>query len=184
MARALVSRAGVWTLVSLIPIVALFAAACGSSEKKHVAVRSVRGPGFRFSVPQTWSVRRTATSASARSPGDTSQPTVSANVFRLAKRYAPARFARATAELDAVAAQLARKAGGTITESATTTVAGRRIRAYRFTARSVSGRHYEDRVGFVLVGRREIQLLCQAPAGAGDPDGACRLLFASFRLTG
>jgi hypothetical protein len=32
----------------------------------------------------------------------------------------------------------------------------------------------------VLQGKREYQLLCRAPAGAGDPDGACALLYASF----
>jgi hypothetical protein len=169
--------------VWLLPIVALFDAACGSSAKEHVAVRNVRGPGLRFSAPRAWAVHRTAASASARSPG--SPPaTVSAAVFRLAKPYAPARFAEATKELDGVASRLARKAGGRVTESETTTVAGRKVRAYRFTARTAGGRPYEDRVGFVLSGRREVQLLCEAPAGAGDPDGACALLFASFKLTG
>ena len=183
MARVLRSRAWVWTLVSLLPIVALSAAACGSSTKQHFAERSVRGPGFRFSAPQAWSVHATATSASAKSSG-TPPATVSAAVFRLVKAYSPARFAEATKELDDVAAELARKAGGSITESATTTVAGRKIRAYRFSARSAEGQRYENRIGFVLSGRREVQLLCQVPAGAGDPDGACGLLFDSFKLTG
>jgi hypothetical protein len=182
-ARVPRSRAGVWTLVSLLSIVALSAAACGSSAKQHVAERSVRGPGFRFSAPRAWSVHSTAASASARSSG-TPPSTVSAAVFRLVKPYVPARFAEATKELDDVAAELARKAGGSVTESVTTTVAGRKIRAYRFSARSAEGQRYENRIGFVLSGRREVQLLCQVPAGAGDPDGACGLLFESFKLTG
>jgi hypothetical protein len=105
-------------------------------------------------------------------------------VYRLAKPYTPERFGAAVKELDGVAAELARKAGGAITSAETTTVGGRKIRAYRFTAHSTDGERYEDRVGFVLSGTREVQLLCQAPAGANDPDGACGLLFKSFALTG
>ena len=63
-------------------------------------------------------------------------------------------------------------------------VDGRRIRAYRFSAKRSGDGAYADRVGFVLDGKREVQLLCEAPAAAGDPEGACALLFASFRLTG
>lgn len=143
----------------------------------------MHAPDFRFSVPRAWSIRRTPTSVAARSRA--SPPAiVSAAVYRLARTYTPDRFGAATKELDGVATQLARKAGGSITEAETTTVDGRRIRAYRFTARSGQGQPYDDRVGFVLSGRREVQLLCQAPAGTGDPDGACGLLFDSFTLTG
>ena len=61
----------------------------------------------------------------------------------------------------------------TRTESKTTTVDGGKIRAYRFEAKGL-----QTRVGFVLRGKREYQLLCQA--SSGDPDGACALLFSSF----
>jgi hypothetical protein len=182
-ARVLGRRAGVWTLVWLLPIVALFASSCGSSSSHRAAAKVVRSPLYRFSVPRAWGVRRTETSVAAHS---SAQPParVSASVYRLARAYTPDRFGVAARELDGVAAQLARKAGGRITSAETTTVDGRKVRAYRFTARSTDGQRYEDRVGFVLSGRREVQLLCQAPAGAGDPDGACELLFESFRLTG
>lgn len=116
-----------------------------------------------------------------RSPGDP-PVLVSAVVYRLGKPYTPDQFGAATKELDGVAAKLARAAGGSVTARETTTVDGRRIRAYRFTA-TFSGRPYEDRVGFVLSGRREVQLLCQAPAGADDPAGACARLFDSFSLS-
>ena len=53
-------------------------------------------------------------------------------------------------------------------------VAGRKTRAYRFGSM---------RIGFVLEGRNEYQLLCRLAAGRKDKDGACALLFESFELT-
>jgi hypothetical protein len=55
----------------------------------------------------------------------------------------------------------------------TITVAGRKTRAYRFDT---------TRIGFVLVGRTEYQLLCKLAADGSDPDGACALLFSSFSV--
>ncbi|HVS85186.1 MAG TPA: hypothetical protein VHD91_06110 [Gaiellaceae bacterium] len=103
---------------------------------------------------------------------------MSAQLYRLGKAYSPSEFAAAAKELDRVAGRLAAAAGGKVTSSQTTTVAGRRIRAYDF-----SSSHGKRRIGFVLDGKREMQLLCEAPDG-GDPDGACALLFGTFRLTG
>lgn len=141
------------------------------------------GSGFRFSAPAGWRVEHGDRGASARSTADP-PAIVSAATYRLGKRYEPSEFAAAARELDGVAARLARAAGGAVTESETTTVAGRRVRAYRFSAKAAAAGAYADRVAFVLEGRREVQLLCQAPAGAGDPDRACALLFSSFTLTG
>jgi len=138
----------------------------------------VAGPGFRLSVPTGWTVQRTLRAVSARR----GSALVSATTFTLLKPYSPPLFSQAARELDGVAADLAAQSNGKLTERATTTVDGMRIRAYRFTGRPTTGAAYEERVGFVLQGKREYQLLCQAAAGAGDPDGACALLFASFRL--
>ena len=91
------------------------------------------------------------------------------------KPYDPARFAAAARELDQVAARLAAQSGGTVIDRATTTVDGRRIRAYDLATPTL-----RLHIGFVLVGKREYQLLCQRPAGTHDPDGACALLFRSF----
>ena len=136
------------------------------------------GPGFQLFVPAGWTVRRTLRAVSARR----GSALVSATAFTLLKPYSPALFSRAARELDGVAADLAAQSKGKLTERATTTVDGMRIRAYRFTGRPPTGAAYEERIGFVLQGKREVQLLCQAASGAGDPDGACALLFASFRL--
>jgi hypothetical protein len=96
---------------------------------------------------------------------------VSVQVFPLLKPYRPSLFAAASKELDRVAAQLAAKDGSRLTQRETTTVDGRRIRAYRFGT---------TRIGFVLVGKREYQLLCELPPDGKDADGACGLLFSSF----
>ena len=94
--------------------------------------------------------------------------------YTLQKPYRPALFTAAARELDRVATQLAAQAGQKVTERQTVEVAGQKIRVYRFGAM---------RIGFVLVGRHEYQLLCQQPAGAQDPDGACALLFKSFAVS-
>jgi hypothetical protein len=93
---------------------------------------------------------------------------VSVTTYALLKPYSAALFAAASKELDGVAAKLAAAAGSTLTEKQTVAVAGEKIRAYRFG---------ESRIGFVLVGKREYQLLCE---GTGS---ACDLLFKSFRLS-
>ena len=133
----------------------------------------MRGNGFTIQAPAGWQVARTARVVTARR----GSALVSVSVFPLVKAYDPAIFDRAAKELDGVARRLAERAGGTITESRTTTVDGRKIRAYRFQAKGL-----ETRVGFVLRGKREYQLLCRRPL-AGD-DGACRELVASFRVQG
>jgi hypothetical protein len=91
------------------------------------------------------------------------------SVFPLLKAYDPAEFAAAAKELDGVAARLAKQAGATLTRSATVTVANRKIRAYDYGA---------ERIGFVLVGKREYQLYC------AHATAACKLLFSSFTLAG
>lgn len=113
-------------------------------------------------------------------PGAKDGPLVSATVFRLAKPYTPALFGRAAKELDRVAAKLAQASGGTVTESVTTTVDGEKVRAYRFTSHPSGLPSNDNRIAFVLEGRHEYQLLCRAAASAGDPDGACALLFGTF----
>jgi hypothetical protein len=177
-ARALLPRAWGWKQPALLIIVPLFAVSCGPSggggTTAATATKLVRGPGFSFRAPAGWRVAHTPTSARA-SAGDAS---VSAVVYRLGKPYTQDEFAAAATELDRVAAQLAGAAGGSVESSETTTVAGRKVRAYRF-----GGGSQEHRVAFVLEGKREVQVLCTGPSGGGDPDGACSLLFSSFTLS-
>jgi hypothetical protein len=133
----------------------------------------LQGQGFRFSVPPGWTIRRGEGVLAARS----GKALVSATTFTLLKRYDPALFDKVATELDRNAEKLAAQAHGTLTEKTTVTVGGRKVRAYRYTAGG-----FETRIGFVLAGKREVQLLCRAPAGTPDPGGACSLLFSSFRL--
>jgi hypothetical protein len=159
-----------------LPLALLFIlAGCGGSTKApHESTRLLRGPGFHFSVPAGWSVHRGNGFLAAKK----GRSQVSATTFTLLKPYDPALFGKVAAELDRNAAKLASQAHGTLTEKTTTTVAGRKVRAYRYTAAG-----YDTRLAFVLQGKREVQLLCRAPAGSADPDGACSLLFRSFALT-
>jgi hypothetical protein len=157
-----------------LPLAVLFIlAGCGGSTKAHPAVRHLQGAGFAFSVPARWTVHR-GTGLLAAQSGDA---VVSATTFTLLKPYDPSLFAKVAAELDRNAAKIAAQAHATLTEKVTTTVAGRKVRAYRYTAGG-----FDTRLGFVLDGRREVQLLCRAPSGSADPDGACSLLFGSFTL--
>ena len=158
-----------------VPLALVFIlAACGGSTKAQpTAVRHVQGPGFQFSVPAGWTIRRGSGLAAAQSGA----ALVSATTFTLLKPYDPALFAKAAAELDRNAVKLAAQAHTELTEKLTTTVAGRKVRTYRYTAGG-----FDTRLGFVLDGKREVQLLCRAPAGSADPDGACGLLFRSFTL--
>jgi hypothetical protein len=161
---------------ALLPVAALFIlSACGGSPKPDLALtQGVRGPGFVVQVPQSWHVTRPANGVVARKGNFR----VSVTTFPLLKRYEPGMFDAVARELDGVAAKLASQAGGKVTERVTTTVDGRKIRAYRYTGGST-----ETRIGFVLDGKREYQLLCEVPTGASDPDGACTLLFDSFSVT-
>jgi hypothetical protein len=154
----------------LVPLVVLsILAACGGSGKQTRSTRIVRGASFSFAVPGGWTIRSSSASRGAAR--------VSVSVFPLREAYASGLFARAARELDGVAAKLASDSKARLTESTTTILSGRRGRAYRYATAS-----YEARLGFVLKGRREYELFCQNPKGAGDADGACALLFATFTV--
>ena len=124
----------------------------------------MRGPGFSFAVPGGWHTSRTQRAVSSSN----GKAQVSVTTYTLQKAYRPAIFAAAARELDRVAGQLAAQAGEKVTERRTVEVAGQKVRAYRFGS---------TRIGFVLVGKREYQLLCR------DPGSACDLLFQSFSVS-
>jgi hypothetical protein len=155
-----------------LPLALLFIlAACGSGTKTHpVSTRVVRGPDFSFSSPSGWRTSRTERVVAVRNGASR----VSVTTYTLQKPYRPALFAAAAKELDGIAQKLAAEAGRTLTEKQTVLVDGKRIRAYRFGT---------TRIGFVLVGRREYQLLCELPPDGKDAGGACGLLFKSFRTS-
>jgi hypothetical protein len=152
---------------AVLPLALLFIlAACGGSKQGQApATVGVHGPGFTFEAPQGWRVVRQADGTVARR----GKALVSVSRFPLLKTYDPAEFAAVTKELDRLATRLARQAGEKRATGQTTSVAGRKVRSYRYGNR---------RVGFVLEGKREYQLFCE-PVGA-----ACDLLYSSFTLSG
>jgi hypothetical protein len=146
-------------------------AGCGGGATGE-SPQVLNGNGFTYSAPTGWKVTRTDRKLAA-SEGRTDL--VSVQVFPLTHAYRPALFAAASGELDRVAGELASGLRGKVTRSATVTVAGRRARQYVVTYRGLV-----QEVTFVLVDRREYQLLCRR---ASDADAAhCATLVRSFRL--
>jgi hypothetical protein len=152
---------------AVLPLALLFIlAACGGSRPGEVqSTVGVHGHGFTFEAPRGWRVTTPPDGAVARK----GRALVSVSRFPLVKAYDPAEFPAVTKELDILATRLAHEAGQETARGQTTTVAGRKIRAYRYGDR---------RLGFVLEGKREYQLFCE-PAGA-----ACDLLYRTFTLSG
>jgi hypothetical protein len=178
-------RDGRRTLPLILALVLLSSlAACGGGSETGPPARNVvvKGAGFQFEAPPGWRTSRTGSAVVVRQDS-AGTALVSATAFVLLKPYSPALFARAAQELDGVAAKLAAQARTTIAESKTVTVGGERVRSYRLTVKPASGAAFDEQIGFVLHGKREIQLLCRAPVGVTDPDGACALLYSTFRLS-
>jgi len=101
---------------------------------------------------------------------------VSVTRFKLARPYKTALFPKVAGELDGVASRLARAEHAKLAKRETVTLAGRRARAYTIER---GGR--EERIAFVLAGRREYQLFCRYARGS-RAEAACSSLFSSFRL--
>jgi hypothetical protein len=151
----------------VLPLALLFIlAACGGSKQGEAPTTvGVHGPGFIVEVPEGWTVTTPSNGVVARH----GRAVISVTRFPLLKAYDPAEFDAVAKELDIVATRLAHEAGQVSAAGQTTTVAGRKVRSYRYGNR---------RLGFVLEGKREYQLFC---ASAG---GACDLLYSSFTLSG
>lgn len=98
-------------------------------------------------------------------------------IFRLGRPYRAALWPAVVPQLDRVAAQLAGELSGKLGAGTTLTVGGRRSRRYEI-AYERDGKQLVERIGFVLSGRREYQLLCRYE----NEPAACDRLFRSFRL--
>ena len=108
---------------------------------------------------------------------------VAVAAFRLAKPFRPELWDEAVGELNDVAARLAERLGSTalVVRSGSTTLDGGRARNYLITYRR-DGRAMQDRVFFLLRGRREYQLTCRIVVDEDDADvKACDELTRSFR---
>jgi hypothetical protein len=133
----------------------------------------VKGDGFSFAAPASWTVVRKGPSVAAVD-GDVNR--VEVVRFTLEKPYRPALFAAASRELDGVASRLAGQLGGKVASKSTSEAGGRKARTY--TIDYGSGRTQE--ITFVLEGRNEYQLLCRRDASASND--ACAQLVSTFAL--
>jgi len=149
--------------------VALVAGGCGgSSGTSSSATKRVSGAGYSFRAPAAWQVRRRIRSVEARD----GSALVSVTTFPLARAFVPGLWAKAVPELDRVARQLASTERARLTTSMTTTIGGRKARVYLLVHDGA-----QEKLGFVLQGRREYQLFCH------DAGSACDGLFGSFRIS-
>lgn len=108
---------------------------------------------------------------------------VAVAVFRLAKPFRAELWEEAVGELNDVAARLAERLGSTalVVRSGSATLDGERARSYVIAYRR-DGRALQDRVVFLLRGRREYQLTCRILVDEDDADvEACDELKRSFR---
>jgi hypothetical protein len=170
-ARAFLPRFRLGKQAALI-LALLVLAGCGSSAAPPTP-QSVTGDGYRFAAPAGWRVTHAGRTTSA----ENGKQLVSVTVFPLGRPFRPALWDKAVVELDKVAAQLATQLGGRISSRGGSTLAAHRARTYDI-AFVAGGKAVVERIAFILVGRREYQLLCRF---VGD-DSACTEFRTSFTL--
>jgi hypothetical protein len=152
--------------------VAVLAAGCGGAHARPVVLT---GEGYAFSAPGDWSITRTARSIQAARGIDV----VSVTRFPLLHAYRSQLWSKVVPEIDRSAEAVASDQHGTVTDRSTLTLAGLQARRYEI-AYERQGRKLVERLGFVLRGKTEYELLCRYERGKSS--SGCDLLFRSFRL--
>ena len=138
----------------------------------------MQGTGYTFSAPGSWQIVRTARQIQA-AEGKRSLSLVAISRFPLRGSAGAELSRKLVAKLDRAADQIARQQHGSLTESATETIAGREARRYKI-AYDLRGKKIVEILAFVLRGKTEYLLLCRyEQTGSSD---ACDLLLDSFRL--
>lgn len=173
-------RPALWRRSAVVVLgLALLVAGCGGGGKTQAEEdgRKVPGPGFTFTVPKSWTITLASRAAVVRRDENT---LVSVTVLPLHRRYTPDLFPKVVPELDGVAAKLAAKLHGRVAARETVVVDGGRARQYDI-AYERDGTKLVDRVGFVLRGKSEYQLLCRWEALEGVSP-ACGQLVRTFRI--
>jgi hypothetical protein len=158
---------------ALLGLTLLLAAGCGGGG--HQSERVVRGTGYRFSSPESWSVSRSGHEVQVAE----GSALVSVTRYPLLRGYRTSLFEHVIPELDHAAAGLAAQQKGTVARSRTVTIAGREARSYDLDFSRNSSRLVE-RITFVLRGKTEYELLCRYARG-GDTR-ACDRLLETFTL--
>ena len=158
---------------ALLGVAVVVATGCGGS---HVASKPIAGRGYSFETPANWTVVRTQRTVQV----SRGVKLVSVTRFPLLRAYRPELWPKVVVEIDRSAAELAAGQKGSVSSRATLTIAGLRARRYDI-AYARGGKRLTERVGFVLHGKTEYELLCRFERGKDS--AACDLLFRSFRLT-
>src|SRR5947209_2403686 len=135
-------------------------AGCGGSSPSVASERLVSGPGYSFRAPQGGTASRTLRSVTIKDGGST----ISVTLFRLAKPYTSALRAKTIRELDAALRRLAAAEQGKLAQPEDITVAGERARSYTIQR---AGKP-DERLVYVLRGKREYQLFCNAESSVCD----------------
>jgi hypothetical protein len=161
--------------VLLMGLLLLAGCGGGGSKPEPAPVKVVATAGASVAVPSAWTVSRTPTTVSA-SPKAGSEELVSVSIFRLLRPYSAALWTRVVPELDRAAQELAGELKATVGASRTVTVGGEKARQYDLSF-TRAGKQLNERLTFVLRGRREYQLLCR---WAATEPAACGSLESSF----
>jgi predicted Zn-dependent protease len=151
-------------------LAALILAGCGGSSEPKAQSQVVRGHGFSFSAPAGWRIQH-STQGSAASRGS---ELVQVSTFPLARLYTASLFTRVAHELGLRMKTIAQETGGKVTDMKTVTAGG--VKSHRFDV-TVDG--HIDQYTFVLIRKREYQLLCRVKTSSSS--AFCSDLLTSFR---
>jgi hypothetical protein len=135
----------------------------------------VSGTGYSFAGPRGWTLARKPDSLELVRGIDV----VSVLRFGVLHSYRPALWPEVVTELDRNAETIAHLLHGSVSSRETVTIAGVRARRYDVAFRR-QGRSVVERLGFVLRGKTEYELLCRFERGSST--AACDQLFETFRL--
>ena len=149
----------------------LILAGCGGSGEPKAQTQLVKGRGFSFQAPAGWRVQRSVRGAAASQGSEL----VQVSTFPLVRPYtavalrscgstsSPCGWRRSPSET-----------GGTLTGTKTVTAGG--VKSHRYDV-EVDG--HVDQYTFVLIGKREYQLLCRFRTSSDD--SFCSNLLTSFQ---
>src|SRR5207247_3282541 len=128
-----------------VVLAAVAAAGCGGTGEE--GRKLVQGTGYTFSAPGSWQIVRTARQIQA-AEGKRSLSLVAISRFPLRGSAGAELSRKLVAKLDRAADQIARQQHGSLTESATETIAGREARRYKI-AYDLRGKKIVEILAFV-----------------------------------
>jgi hypothetical protein len=148
----------------------LILAGCGQSSEPKVQSQIVKGQSFSFRAPTGWKVQQSARGAVAAHGSDL----VQVSAFPLVRPYSSALFDRVAGELAIRMKAIAQETSGTVAGTKTVSAGGVQSHMYEVKV----GDHV-DQYTFVLIGKREYQLLCRSRSSSAG--SFCSVLLTSFQ---